>query len=270
LDGWRHARGRQRRQPLCVHGNGTFDGNSATAPNNDFGDSVLRINPSAGLSLTDWFTPFNQATLDLNDTDLASGGVILLPDQPSGPAHLLLAGGKQGRLYLLNRDAMGYFCALCNETTGDTNALATFPISGSLFSTPAFWQNTLYVGASRYYLTRYIFNGTPPALNMTSQSPNLLPFPGASPSISSQGASGGIVWVTDSSQYGPPAQPVPGPAFLYAYDATNLANELWNSSQASGSHDQAGNAVKFTVPTIANGKVYIGTMNEIDVYGLLP
>jgi hypothetical protein len=88
--------------------------------------------------------------------------------------------------------------------------------------------------------------------------------------VSAQGASGGVLWAIDSSGYGVPSQFGTGPAILHAYDAANLSSELWNSSQAANSRDTAGNAVKFTVPTVANGKVYIGTRTEIDVYGLLP
>lgn len=251
-------------------GNGAFDGNSAAVPNNDFGDSVLRLNPAASLSLASWFTPYNQATLDATDSDLASGGVMLLPDQSSSPAHLLVAGGKQGRLYLLNRDAMGQFCAACTDSTGDTNVVQTLAVPGHLFSTPAFWQNALYVAADGATLSRYSFSGG--AFNAVSASQSAMQFahPGPTPSISSQDASAGIVWVIDSSQSGPPVQPSPGPAVLHAFDATNLASELWNSAQATGNRDQAGNAVKFSVPTVANGKVYVGTSGEIDVYGLLP
>jgi len=107
-------------------------------------------------------------------------------------------------------------------------------------------------------------NATP-----TSVTNETFNFPGPTPSISADGTANGIVWAIDSSQYGPPAQGTAGPAVVYAYDATNLANELWNSSDA-GSRDVAGNAVKFTVPTIANGKLYVGTQTELDVYGLLP
>jgi len=103
---------------------------------------------------------------------------------------------------------------------------------------------------------------------------------GATPSVSSSGNSNGIVWVIDASNYGTSTTPAAGPAILHAYDATNLGTELWNSSMVSG--DKAGNAVKFTVPTVANGKAYIGTrgndtttgsgtiFGEIDVYGLKP
>ena len=251
-------------------GNGVFDGNSVAAPNNDFGDSVLCLNPAAGLSLADWFTPYNQAALDANDSDLASGGVMLLPDQAAPRGHLLVAGGKQGRLYLLNRDAMGQFCSGCTDGTGDTNAVQTLALAGHLFSTPAFWKNTLYVSAGRYFLSSYNFNGATFDPTPLTQSTNQLAHPGCTPSVSSQGSSNGIVWVIDSSQFGPPLPSEPGPAVLHAFDANNLANELWNSAQAAANRDQAGNAVKFSVPTVANGKVYVSTISEVDVYGLLP
>ena len=243
-------------------GNGTFDGNSATAPNDDFGDTVMKVGTSSGPILNDWFTPFNQDYLSVNDLDLGSGGVALLPDQTSGPAHLLATGGKQGKLYLLNRDAMGHYCATC--TTTDTNAVESFQTS-IIFGTPVFWQNKLYLGGTYNTISVFTFdptNTSPLSTTASSQSTTVYQFPGATPSLSAQGAAGGVLWAIDASQFGV------GPAVLHAYDAANLANELWNSSQAAS--DTAGNAVKFTVPTVANGKVYIGTSTEIDVYGLLP
>jgi hypothetical protein len=104
----------------------------------------------------------------------------------------------------------------------------------------------------------------------SSNSATSFPFPGPTPSLSSQGAADGVLWAIDSSHYGVPSAFGIGPAVLHAYDATNLGTELWNSSQAANSRDTAGNAVKFTVPTVSNGKVYIGTRTEVDVYGLLP
>jgi hypothetical protein len=242
-------------------GNGTFDGSSK----NDFGDSVLKLNTSAALAITDWFTPFNQSDLENQDQDLGSGGVVLLPDQSSGPAHLLITGGKEGKLYLLNRNNMGHICASC--TTTDTNILQSFN-AASAFGTPAFWQNGLYFAGEGSSLMRFAFNPSTGTFDTSpsSQSTNNFPFPAATPSVSSQGSSNGIVWAIDSSQYGLPNSPNPGPAVLHAYDAADLANELWNSAQSAG--DQAGDAVKFTVPTVVNGKVYIGTRTEIDVYGL--
>jgi hypothetical protein len=240
---------------------------------NDFGDSALKLN--SGLTLTDWFTPYNQASLEAADTDLASSGLLLLPDQTSGPAHLLVASGKEGRVYLINRDSMGQFCSTCTST--DTNVLQSFFVTNN-FGTPAFWNNALYFGGADFgnggdFIKRFVFTpGTNPSFNsaFASKSATRYPFPGAMPSISSQGATNGIVWAIDASQYGQPSTHGTGPAVLHAYDATNLATELWNSSQAASARDQAGNAVKFTAPTIANGKVYLSTVSEIDVYGLLP
>ena len=251
-------------------GNGSFDGNSGTPPNDDFGDTVMKIGTSSSLSLVDWFTPFNQAFLDGQDADLGSSGVVILPDQTSGPAHLLVAGGKEGRLYLLDRDAMGNYCGAC--TTTDTNILQSFLATPAIFGTPAFWQNKLYLGGTADALSLFAFDTTTGLFNTvaTSQSATSFQFPGPTPSLSAQGASGGVLWAIDSSGYGVPSAFGTGPAILHAYDAANLSSELWNSSLAANNRDTAGNAVKFTVPTVANGKVYIGTRTEIDVYGLLP
>ena len=245
-------------------GNGTYDGTAS----NDFGDSALKL--GRNLSVTDWFTPYDQAALETNDLDLASGGLVLLPDQATGPTHLLVAGGKEGRIYLIDRDAMGHICSTC---TADTNIVQSFFVASN-FSAPAYWENALYIAAVDFpnngdFLKRFVFAAgkgftTAPA----SQSSNRFPYPGAHPSISSDGANNGIVWAIDASQFGSNGS-APGPAVLHAYDANDLANELWNSSQAANARDQAGFAVKYTAPTIVNGKVYLSTRSEIDVFGLL-
>jgi hypothetical protein len=252
-------------------GNGTFDHDSNVTPNTDLGDSVIKFTTSSGVSLSDWFSPYNQSSLESADDDLGSSGVVLLPDQSSGPAHLLVTGGKEGTLYLINRDSMGHFCASCTSNTGDTNTIQHFSATNPLFGTPAFWQNGLYLSGTGDKLMVFTFNPTTGKFDISpsSQSTTTFPFPGSAPSISSQGGSNGIVWALDSSQYGAPEN-AGGPAVLHAYDATNLATELWNSSQAPNNRDAAGVAVKFTVPTVANGKVYVGTQSTIEVYGLLP
>jgi len=251
-------------------GNGTFDGNAGSPPDSDYGDSVLRIGTGGGLTVDDWFTPFNQGFLDAVDLDVASSAMVLLPDQASAPTHLLVAGGKEGKLYLLDRDNMGGYCGACNIT--DTNILQSFLGAPAIFGTPAFWQNKLFLGGTSDNLRSYDFDPVSGLFNTTSSSASgaSFPFPGSSPSVSSQGADHGIAWAIDSSAYGVPSSHGLGPAVLHAFDAMNLATELWNSSQAANQRDVAGNAVKFTVPTVANGKVYIGTRTEIDVYGLLP
>jgi hypothetical protein len=252
-------------------GNGTFDHDSITTPNTDLGDSVVKLVTTSGVTLSDWFSPFNQADLETMDRDLGSSATVLLPDQSSGIPHLLVTGGKEGTLYLLNRDSMGRYCATCSASTGDTNIVQSFSATNALFGTPAFWNNGLYVAGLSDQLGLYNFNPSTGKFDTSpsSQSANTFAFPGATPSVSSQGTSDGIVWAIDSSQYGPPKNSG-GPAVLYAYDATNLASELWDSAQAPNGRDQAGNAVKFTVPTVANGKVYVGTRTTVEVYGLLP
>jgi hypothetical protein len=253
-----------------ITGNGTFDAN---AGGSNYGDSVVKLSTASGLSVADYFTPSDQATLDANDTDFGSGAATILIDQPSGPVpHLLIGGGKEGNLFLLNRDSMGQF----SNTTN--NVVETVNVGNSIFATPAFWQNNLYV-AGVGALSQFVFNPTTGKFNgaPSSQSATRYGFPSASPSLSSTGTLHGIVWALDNSLYCTPQSPGCGPTVLHAYDGSNLATELWNSSQAAGNRDQAGHAVKFTVPTVANGKVYVGTrgndttvQGELEVYGLLP
>jgi hypothetical protein len=253
-----------------ITGNGTFDAN---AGGSNYGDSVVKLSTASGLSVADYFTPLDQATLDANDTDFGSGAATILVDQPSGPVtHLVIGGGKQGNLFLLNRDNLGKFSSSAN------NVVQTVNLGNSIFATPVFWQNNLYV-AGVGALKQFVFNPATGKLNgaPSSQSATLYGFPGATPSVSSTGAVNGIVWALDNSQYCTPQSPGCGSTVLHAYNATNLAIELWNSSQAAGNRDQAGRAVKFTVPTVANGKVYVGTrgndstvLGELEVYGLLP
>ncbi len=262
-------------------GNGTFDGIT------NFGDSVLKLSTASGLALTDSFTPSDQSVLDAGDLDLGSGGAAVLVDQTTGPIkHLLIGGGKygsgsNGQIYVLNRDLMGQFTAV------DSGVVQMFPLNFNIFATPVFWQNNLYVAGVGGSLTAFSFNPATGQFNPspTSLSPTSYGFPGATPSVSSNGSANGIVWAIDTSNYCTPQSRGCGPAVLHAYDATSLGTELWNSSQQAG--DVAGIAVKFAVPTVANGKVYIGTrgndcasscvvipspaiLGELDVYGLLP
>ncbi len=249
-------------------GNGQFDGNSSSQPNDDFGDSILKLDATTSLTLTDWFTPDDQLNLANNDTDLGSGGVILLPDQTSGPVdHLLIGAGKEGIIYLINRDNMGHY-----HSNNNNQIVQSFQSIGGSFCTPAFWQNNLYYAGAGDSLKLFEFDPTSGQFSTSpsSQTSHAFPFPGAVPAISSQSASAGIAWVMDVSQYGVPSSHGLGATVLYAYDATNLNTELWDSTQAASNRDQAGQAVKFVSPTVANGKVYVSTRSEIDVYGLLP
>jgi Bacterial Ig-like domain (group 2) len=251
-------------------GNGTFD--TTNVPATELGDSILKFNFSNGtLSLADYFTPFNQSALNSVDNDLGSGGILLLPDQPGSHPRVLVEAGKEGKIYLVDRDQMTannqHFCSNCNSDTQIVQESGAGQVGG-MWSIPACWNNTTYWWGSGDVLKSIpLSNGLLDFTHITS-SAGSYGFPGATPSISANGTSNGIVWSIDSSQYGAPG-PGPGPAVLHAHDATNVAKELWNSTQASNNRDTAGNAVKFTVPTIANAKVYIGTSAGVDVYGLL-
>jgi hypothetical protein len=252
-------------------GNGTFDANMGSAPNNDYGDTLMKIGTSGPLSVLDYFTPDDQATLALFDTDLGSGGIMLLPDQTGPVANLLISGGKEGILYLVDRTNMGHFQAVSNG-----QIVQSFFADQGSFTTPAFWQNNLYIAGAVQgtgdNLRTYSFNPASGQFNTStaSASGHSFFFPGATPVISSSGTTNGVVWAVETSGYGFPSPKNTSPAILFAFDANNVSTELWDSSQALNQRDQAGNAVKFTVPTVANGKVYIGTRAEVDVYGLLP
>lgn len=270
-------------------GNGDFDEIPPT-PDNDYGDSILRLHPVQGstlnglnLSIAGWFTPYDEGTLQMYDIDLGSGATVLLPNQTSGagPAHLLVQTGKEGVVYLIDRDNMGQF----NPTNNDQIRQSFQGPSYGLWGTPGLWQNHFYVGGASDSLKEFSFSPTTELFNssVASQSAHVFQFPGAALSVSSQGAMHGIVWAIDASLYGYASPnggtncyvvPVPpsctGPAVLHAYNAGNLANEYWNSTMAANSRDQAGNAVKFVPPTVANGKVYLSTRTEVDAYGLLP
>jgi hypothetical protein len=257
----------------ALTGNGTFDATSVAAPNNDYGDSLLQMSPA--LSITQYFTPSNQLSDSQGDRDFGSGGAAVLADLPAGSpvTHLLMGGGKDGSLYVFNRDHLGGF--------GDTNAVQQLPLGHSIFSTGAFWNNNFYIAGAGGALNSFSLNTSMAQFTFASASTQLYKFPGGTPSVSAAGAQAGIVWILDNNLYCTKQSSGCGAAVLHAYDATNLASELWNSAMSpSGA---AGNAVKFTVPTIANGKVYVGTRGdntggvdgsttvagELEVYGLL-
>jgi outer membrane protein assembly factor BamB len=237
-------------------GNGTFDGNT------DFGDSVLRLNwANRAFTLMDYFTPWDETTLDQNDNDVAAGGVLLLPDQPGAQhPHLLVQVGKEGTIDLIDRDNMGHF-----NPNNDNDIVQTLPfVVGGVWGAPAFWNNHAYFGGQYDHFKVFSYNPQTQQLSTgpTSQSPEAYNFPGPTPAISANGTAHGIAWVIETDHYGG------GNAVLRAYDATNLGTELYNSSQ-NQSRDNPGAAVKFTVPTVADGHVFVGAENQVAMYGLL-
>jgi hypothetical protein len=275
-----------------ISGNGGFDVNSPTLPSNDYGDTFIELslnaspaNPQSAFAIPQWFTPSDQASDDANDMDFGAGGAAVLADviagNPPATQHLVVGGGKDGNLYVLNRDQMGGF--------GDVNAFEEISTGGSIFGTAAFWNDTIYLAPAGAPLTSYVLNAASTPVNFTLEylatSPSGgLAWPGATPSLSASGTTNPIVWLLDTSQYCTNQSPGCGPAVLHAYDPANQLVEIWNSSEAANGADAAGNAVKFAVPTVANGKVYVGTRGnntggatgstsvsgELDVYGLKP
>jgi len=244
-------------------GNGTFDVNTG---GDNYGDSVVKLSPSA--SVASYFTPNNQATLEANDLDLGSAGVIVLPDSLGSAAHphLALASGKPGLFYLLDRDNLGQYNnpdQAVQEVAVDPNT--TDPEAG-MYGVSALWNGNLYVGPVANPLYRYTIANGAISTTAQSQSANSFTYRGTTPAVSANGTTNGVVWALDNTNVYPFF--TPAPAVLYAYDATNLANQLY-ASPASGA-GAAGLAVKFTVPTVANGRVYVGGQGVVTVFGDLP
>jgi Fibronectin type III domain len=256
-------------------GNGTFD---AYQMGNNYGDSTLKLGTAGGLSVLDWFTPADQSSLNLADLDHGAGGATVLLNTSAG--NYMVVGGKEGTLFLLSQDVLGNYGANFNPVNSNAQQVLSLGNDG-IYSTAGFWNNSLYIAGAESSLQLLTFNTASAKFNTpaTSVSNHQFTWPGASPSISASGATNGIVWATDNGAFCTQQSPGCGPAVLYALDAGNL-NELWNSSGSA--LDQAGLAVKFTLPTVANGKVYIGTRGndtgagtssirgELDVYGLKP
>ncbi len=243
-----------------ITGNGTFNAGTAT-----YGDSFLKISTSNALSLTSYFTPFDEAMLNSIDADLGSGASIVLPDSVGSTNHprLLVGGGKGGKIYLLDRDNLGGFNA-----SGDTqivqvitNALGSSYGANGSYSTPAFFNNTLYYIGSQVVPKAFRFSNGLLLTNPVSQASTDLGHFGSTPTITANGTNNAILWALQNNAAGSS-----GPAVLRAFNATNLTLELYNSNQLL-SRDNPGPAVKFAVPTVVNGKVYAGAQYALSVYG---
>jgi len=234
-----------------VGGNGTFD---AMGNGPDVGESYLKLSTNGGLSLADFFTPYNYASLNGADLDVGSAGVALLGDEAgsSQHPHLMVGAGKEGRVYLLDRDNLGKLAV-----GSDSQIVQSLPGAiGGLFGNPAYFNRTIYLCGSGDNLKAFQISGAHMNTSPSSQSAGKFGAPGCVPTISANGTANGVVWILESS------------GTLHAYDATNLATELYNSNQ-NRSRDALGASVKFSVPAVVNGKVYAGTQNSLVVYGVL-
>jgi hypothetical protein len=234
-----------------------------------YNDSFLRLDPN-NLSVLDYFSPDDNYTIASNDADLGSGGNILVPGSSALP-HEVLGGGKDGNIYIVNRDNMGGFNDSSNNVIQNVQAGQTQ--YDNIFSTPVYWNGYVYYHCNDDVLRAFSWNANAEAGQQlsggsVSQANTVFGTHGATPSLSANGTTNGIIWEMDNSAYIKTDPSSSGPAVLHAYDANNVANELYNSAQA-GSRDTAGLALKFTVPTIANGRVFVPTTSELDIYGLL-
>jgi hypothetical protein len=238
-------------------GNGKF---TVAAGGRDYGDSLLKLRPrGGGLLVLDYFTPSDERALNSQDADLGSGGPMLLPAQPDDPRRMVLIGGKDGTLYVLDRARLGKF-----QASGG-NAAQALHFSDGIYSAPTYWNGRVYMLASKDAVKSFAVRqgklGERPDATGAQRFGN----PGATPAISADGARNGIVWVIESKAWNGADRP----AVLHAYDAANVARELWNSEQNSN-RDRVGLTLRFTIPTVVDGRVYVEAKGRVDVYGLLP
>ena len=243
---------------LVSTGNGKFDANSG---GRDYGDSLLKIATSktGGLRVADYFTPSEQAELNATDGDLGSGGPLIIPEQPGSRAHLVVIGGKGAVIYVVNRDHMGKFMPGNNP-----HAVQTIKVGGGIMGAPAYWNGHLYYFPSNDVLKVFAVQGGRLSAEPVARGKHKIVDPGATPSISANGAGNGIVWVLETKGW----QSADRPAVLTAYDARDVANEIYDSEQ-NAARDRAGTARRFVSPVVANGRVYVATSGEVDVYSLL-
>jgi hypothetical protein len=242
-------------------GNGTFDTtltSSGFPTNSDYGNAIVKLSTSnSALSVADYFTMHNTTSESNGDEDLGSGGLILLPplsDSHGNPRALAVGAGKDGVIYVVDRNNLGKF-----NLSQDAIFQRLPGVIGSVFSSPAWFNGHLYYAAVSDSLKAFAYVGGSFGTTPSSLTIQTFPYPGATPSVSSNGSTNGIIWVTENSST----------AVLHAFDASDLSKELYNSNQASGSRDHFGTGNKFITPTIANGKVYVGTTSGVGVFGLL-
>jgi hypothetical protein len=244
-----------------LDGNGTFDPSldaRGFPSQGDFGNGFLKLSTTGGLSVADYFEMANQNAENTTDEDLGSGGALVIPDltDTGGTVHHLAVGaGKDANIYVVNRDSMGKFTAAGNNAYQEIDGA----VSGGIYSMPAYFNNTIYFGPVGNSIVAFGISNALLSTTPSSQTGSSFSYPGATPGISANGTANAILWAVENSG---------GAGVLHAYDAANLATELYNSNQAGARDHFSDN--KFITPTIANGKVYVGTPTGVIVFGLLP
>jgi hypothetical protein len=247
----------------------TGDDIGTSAPTaEDFPDAFLKLSPS--LQVLDYMIPSDERYLESNDADLGSGSAILMPGNDSASPNELIGGGKDGRVFVVNRDSMGGYHADPNGQNDNVQTIQTGTQEfNNVWGAPAFWNGLLYFHTDADVLRSYAWNapGSAGLLSGHSADAGNIAYSnhGASPSVSANGTSNAIVWDIDDSGFAGGT-----PAVLHAYSASNVSQELYSSAQAANGRDTAGHAGKFSVPTVSGGKVFVPTSTELDIYGLLP
>jgi hypothetical protein len=232
----------------------TLDGNGFPSQS-DYGNSFLKLSGTT-LAVSDYFSMSNTVSESKSDLDLGSGGILLLPDLTDAGntvRHLAIGAGKDGNLYVVSRDALGKFNPNSNQIYQELDGA----LAGGIWSTPAYYQQTVYYGPVGGSLRAFSISNARLATASATAIP--YPYPGTSPAVSANGTSNAIVWAHENSN----------PAVLHAYDASDLSHELYNSGQAAGGRDQFGAGNKFITPMIADGRVFVGATNGVAEFGLL-
>jgi len=248
-----------------LDGNGWFDPTldaNGFPSSGDFGNAFVKIAPTSPATVIDFFATHDTATQSAGDFDLGSGGLLLLPDVVDNAGktwHLGLASGKSGSIYVVDRDNMGKFDPDVDNMRQEVPICCPpYNADGAVFSTPAYYNSTVFFGAVGEPLEAFAVSDGELSSSFTMLSSNSFPYPGVTPSISANGNANGILWAVENGTTG----------VLHAYDANNLTSEIY-SSNTNATRDQFG-ANKFMVPTIANGKVYVGTPTGVAVFAALP
>lgn len=240
-------------------GNGDFDTNltNGSPRNGNYGNAFLKLSTAGRLAVADYFEMHDQQQENARDTDLGSGGALVLPDMMDASntvRGLVVGAGKDANLYLLRRDKMGGF----NSSTNQIYQEIAGGLPGGIWSAPAYYNNMLYYGPVGQPILAFQFTKATLSAAPVARTANVFVYPGATPSVSANQNTNGIVWAAENANQ----------AVLHAYDATTL-QELYNSNQAPGGRDQFGPGNKFITPTIAHGKVYVGTTSGVGVFGPL-
>ena len=244
---------------ILLDANGDFDSNlnaSGFPANGDYGNAFLKISTANGLAVSDYFEMDNESSENGSDTDLGSGGTLLMtPKDSKGTVHNIAIGaGKDSNLYVVDRTNMGKFHTSSNNVYQQLSGA----LPGGIWSMPAAFDGYVYYGPVGSPILSFQIKNAKLTTGPVARTANPFGYPGSTPSVSANGSKNGIVWAAENVN----------PAVLHAYNASNL-NEIYNSNQAVNSRDHFGNGNKYITPTIANGKVYVGTTNGVGVFGLL-